>query len=715
MATYYVAEGGSATDQAKENATSGTYPGGCLSVAGHNAETFAADDVISFSDEGGEIRAEIVLPSSGTSGHPITYDVKSGDSPVINGADLVTTWTQVNFFTEPSMEAGIDFWNAKNSGVLAHSTTQKWDGSYSLSVDATGAANRGTISDEIAVTAGVQYTLTFYGYSTASESVRLQLTDQDSNFMSNTDLSLVADTWTRFTKTFTAGAGDTGIFVALQSLDAGMAAIFYVDGFQIELGAAATAWSEDVWRAALTTEPTQVIFDTTRGTLDGVASVSLVDSTGDWFWASNVLYIYSTSDPDTAYTTPGIQASVRECVDFNSKDYIVFDGIDCKYSVDTGIKFNQGENLTLQNVSSTYNYGKGISVAAGDNNTVSNCVAQYNCSTAIAGVGSEANNMNNLTITGCVASDTVESAAAADSAGIKLFGSVGSTISYNTVENNVGGGIRIDGSKRAAEGGTADTDFCQNVTITGNYLNGNTFAHIFNEYGRGIVAKYNYCTGLVTGGAGTVNIKSSDLGAAGSYPETMVILCNVVDGNSLAGVIVITEGCSVIGNSINDATNGVVIGADNCDCKNNITDDCTRDLTLNGAYAGLDCDYNCWGSGLGTPIRRNSSNITVATHCSSHGQDCNSIISDPLYTDAPSGDLTLGGGSLCINAGVDLGASYDDALLPASTWPDAVVTASQDLHGSGWDIGAYVYAEEGPTGSFAGNRIHRIIHLLKNG
>ena len=34
MATYYVAEGGTATDQAKENATSGTYPvGACLQQA----------------------------------------------------------------------------------------------------------------------------------------------------------------------------------------------------------------------------------------------------------------------------------------------------------------------------------------------------------------------------------------------------------------------------------------------------------------------------------------------------------------------------------------------------------------------------------------------------------------------------------------------------------------------------------------------------------
>ena len=51
---------------------------------------------------------------------------------------------------------------------------------------------------------------------------------------------------------------------------------------------------------------------------------------------------------------------------------------------------------------------------------------------------------------------------------------------------------------------------------------------------------------------------------------------------------------------------------------------------------------------------------------------------DPSFTNAGAGNFTLQSDSPCIGAGVDLGASYADALMPSSTWPDGVVTGDQD-------------------------------------
>ena len=48
-------------------------------------------------------------------------------------------------------------------------------------------------------------------------------------------------------------------------------------------------------------------------------------------------------------------------------------------------------------------------------------------------------------------------------------------------------------------------------------------------------------------------------------------------------------------------------------------------------------------------------------------------------------------GSPAIDAGVDLGSSYDDGLDPASSWPDSVYTYDQDNNGLGWEIGAFIY------------------------
>jgi hypothetical protein len=72
-----------------------------------------------------------------------------------------------------------------------------------------------------------------------------------------------------------------------------------------------TSWTLDagnIWQATLTTEPDQVFMDRTAGEEQALKG----DCTAEfqWFWDSNVLYIYSTTDPDTAYTTPGVEWAV---------------------------------------------------------------------------------------------------------------------------------------------------------------------------------------------------------------------------------------------------------------------------------------------------------------------------------------------------------------------------------------------------------------------
>lgn len=55
----------------------------------------------------------------------------------------------------------------------------------------------------------------------------------------------------------------------------------------------------NIYQIVLVTEPTKVYFNTILG--NKVASLALVDSERDWFWASNVLYIYSTEHADIRY------------------------------------------------------------------------------------------------------------------------------------------------------------------------------------------------------------------------------------------------------------------------------------------------------------------------------------------------------------------------------------------------------------------------------
>ena len=90
MATYYVAEGGTAANKAA--ATSGTYPGGCMSPSVFNAESFSPGDEYKLRSSGGDIRATLTSPSTGSDGSPIIMSMADEDA-CINGADIVTGWS----------------------------------------------------------------------------------------------------------------------------------------------------------------------------------------------------------------------------------------------------------------------------------------------------------------------------------------------------------------------------------------------------------------------------------------------------------------------------------------------------------------------------------------------------------------------------------------------------------------------------------------------
>jgi len=67
------------------------------------------------------------------------------------------------------------------------------------------------------------------------------------------------------------------------------------------------------------------------------------------------------------------------------------------------------------------------------------------------------------------------------------------------------------------------------------------------------------------------------------------------------------------------------------------------------------------------------------------------LFDNPDFT-TPGSDFTLQLGSPCIDVGATLGSDYDDGWNPTTSLPPVTVTTiDQDLRGSGWEIGAYVY------------------------
>ena len=139
-----------------------------------------------------------------------------------------------------------------------------------------------------------------------------------------------------------------------------------------------TNYSGDIWEATCYTEPDQVFFDGTRGNKQ--TALGDVDSEFDWFWESDVLYVYSTSDPDTAYTNPGVEATSRDYgIRTNANiDYIIIDNFQIE-RVETNciLLSNHSDHCIIQNCT-FYQWG----ASASSNNGAVRIYGAYDTITA---------------------------------------------------------------------------------------------------------------------------------------------------------------------------------------------------------------------------------------------------------------------------------------------------------------------------------------------
>jgi len=172
---------------------------------------------------------------------------------------------------------------------------------------------------------------------------------------------------------------------------------------------------------------------------------------------------------------------------------------------------------------------------------------------------------------------------------------------------------------------------------------------------------------------------------------------NVIDGTNLRNVAISllsgATGVKIYNNTYYNMAGGFYLlglgTGSSATFKNNIT--YVKDWYVLGITGALIADNNLYyGSGRGTPFYIDGVQKTWA-QWQAAGYDAHGLIADPLYVSAASGDFSLQSASPAINAGVDLGTTYQLGLASSSSWPSSVVTLNQNYFGSGWDIGAYVY------------------------
>jgi len=613
-------------------------------------------------------REQMTVGTSGSAAHPITIQAYGeGADPIISGADLVTGWTEASLPLDVGETGGTREWNT-NAG-----TTYITMGN---ACDYTGIINSIELYPDNTVSAEDMKVGVFYNTTGTNYICRNVVT-----------VSVTGDAGTKVTLTapgdFTAfgvTAGDfLGIYGAAEGIkrssDENYTNIRYVfpgadntDGseytFSSTMASHAAALyatgiftSATVWQATLTTEPLQVFFDGERGAVQ--ASVVACTSEFDWFWESNVLYVYSASDPDAAYTSPGIEADIRDCcVRINSKDYVTIDGLNLQSGSFANVHMNGADNIIVQNCTCSRGYQNGIQFyGASSNITIDSNTINWSGG---SGIGTS-------TSTGIiVTNNTVHNNCQLDihanheyTAGIKIYGSSGDTVqtdvlvANNTVyyEGKDSGGVDVISGYRARgihfdEVGTGDVT--RIIRYNKVY---DCFSHgiLIENESFYIQAYYNLIYSNDGDGIRLFDtIKNSKVYNNVSYD-------NVGTGLSVGG----NGGNSEMeGNSVK---NNISIGNDvrQLSCVSGGENDGTKG-------SGNVYTYNCLGAESSNFIEWGTTTYksTYDDWETAYGGTTSSVEVDPLMADPGSDDFTLRVGSPCINRGTFVGLILDYLGLP---------------------------------------------------
>jgi len=408
-----------------------------------------------------------------------------------------------------------------------------------------------------------------------------------------------------------------------------------------------TIWSvedSNKWSASCPTEPKlNVFFNGKKGTKK--SSKANLSSEYDWYWESNTLYVYSTSDPDIVYTNPGIEAPKRDdCITINNDNYITIDGLDLKYANcantwNAGIYIYNGTGITIKNCTIQYITRRAINISdrASTNTIIDDCDIHHNGAMGLneggirtIGSGGEIKN--------CSIHDNYTVSVNEDSCGILLAsGSSGWKVHHNTIYDN---GNSINGEAIGLYNSDSNSIYC-------NRLSGSELAIEINNGADNNKIYYN----IIYGTLGDSAICISTVEGCSTGNE---IYNNTIDCNGKYGVDLYCTG--------NIFKNNIIY---------NVGGSYTAIYQGNDNYSTM--DYNCYEPNDSNYIIWDNGNLRdLAGWQSSSGQDSNSITSYPFFVDEENHNYTLQSDSPCIDNGTDveLKEDYAGTHVPQGFAPD---------------------------------------------
>jgi len=664
-------------------------------IADINACTFVPDDIIYFR-KGQTWREQLTVPSSGTSGHPITFGAYgTGDKPKIYGSTSVATWTEdsvtiVQAFTYGSAsadtvtksyvntpaEGNLLIAYAKGNSAATNASISGWTKvvttNCTSTVDAAlfykiaGAAE--TKNVVLVWTGGTSIALIIGEWTGISNPVVDKIANQNYGASATSQTSGTTATTTVAKELCIVGfaaSGTTdatvswtnsfveqykGTTTAVGSLvtaaTGAYGTTFTWTTARISGGLIATFKGDPLWYATYAADPTEVWFvnasDGKTKWGNEKASKALCVSEYDWWWddPNDRLYVYAATDPDSRYTSVEVTV-IDPIVDITDSDYITISGLEVAFGGQNGIDHRgftvQRVGLTVSNCT-IHHCGPapgddGNAIIIQANNDIIEDNTIYECSRH--GIYLYLNNPG-ITMTGCV-------------------------IQRNTIYNCYHNCIDLMDS---------DTG-----TMTGNIVRYN-FIYSDSDY------------------ADPTKVSSGIHLGDGPNMHTAKVCYNVIFNPMKAGIYLGTNnsGAEIYNNVVygsNPLSAGtrtgiwVIDGNTGIIIKNNICmdnpDGCLKVATVGNIAS---CDYNCWyqsAGGTAKYVALGSGVLTYyhyddfAAYKAATGWDTHGKWENPDFANAggtTAVDYKLTSVSPCINAGVDMGLTEDYAGNPLVGVPD---------------------------------------------
>ncbi|HME59249.1 MAG TPA: choice-of-anchor D domain-containing protein [Terracidiphilus sp.] len=441
-----------------------------------------------------------------------------------------------------------------------------------------------------------------------------------------------------------------------------------------------------LYYSAAPVQPNQVFMSGVR--LTAVAAKASL-ATGDWWWDSTHSRIY-------VYDNPGghtIEASQRYvAIAVSGVAYIALSNLQTQEAQTDGVDITEGSSrISVSGVLSQNNFTEGIQVYEAPNSSVVSSTVAYN---GAHGILSE--NSADLLIDRCVAHHNAQLTAEDWTAGIYVYGTLSTGVTIQNSESYSNG----TGQPDYRGGGIWPDTVGSGLIVRNNFVYSNNLTGIIIDADNESIVDYNvvFNNGLTApaGGAAWDTVGIFVFADANASMTRQVIYNNTVYGNAGGGIEV--EGPSA--------------GSSTAGCMNNVVTNNIAVNTLSGpnfaAYNGCEnpgkdgsgnvYSYNDFGTqannfiewGAGAFYSTYATWETAAGNCGAPGCS-HSVQADPQFVNAAAAQFWLQSGSPAIEAGIDLGSPYNIGLLPASSWPNSVVTGDQNSYGTGWEVGAYIF------------------------